>query len=60
MPSRRDTTPNSRRLTLTEEDVVVQHILNLDARGFPPRLAAVKDIAHLLLAERYCDLVSKN
>jgi hypothetical protein len=32
--------------------VIVQHILDLDARGFPPRLAAVKDIADLLRKER--------
>jgi hypothetical protein len=38
--------------THIEEDVIVQHILDLDARGFPPRLAAVKDMADLLRKER--------
>jgi RecB family endonuclease NucS len=32
--------------------VIVQHILELDARGFAPRLAAVKDMADLLRKER--------
>jgi hypothetical protein len=32
--------------------VIVQHILKLDARGFAPRLAAVKDMADLLRKER--------
>jgi hypothetical protein len=47
-------------LLKTEEDVIVQHILNLDARGFPPRLAAVKDMADSLLAERHRDPVGQN
>jgi len=44
--------PNSRSLTNTEEQVIVDHILELDARGFPPRLAAVADMANSLRAER--------
>jgi hypothetical protein len=40
--------------------MIVQHILDLEARGFPPRLAAVKDMADLLLAERDQDLVGQN
>jgi hypothetical protein len=47
-------------LSITEEEVVVQHILDLDARGFPPRLAAVKDMADSLLAERHRDPVGQN
>jgi hypothetical protein len=57
---RRDCTPNSRKLSKTEGKVIVQYILDLDARGFPPRLAAVKDMADLLLAERHHDLVGQN
>ena len=57
---RRDTPPNSIKLLKTEEEVIVEYILDLDARGFPPRLAVVKDIANSLLAERYCDLVGEN
>jgi hypothetical protein len=48
------------KLLRTEEDVIVQHILDLDARGFPPRLAAVKDMADSLLAERHRDPVGQN
>jgi hypothetical protein len=44
----------------TEEEVIVRHILNLNAQGFTLRLAAVKDIANSLLAERRCEPVSRN
>ena len=44
----------------TEEDVIIQHILDLDTRGFPPRLAAVKDMTDSLLAARYQDPVGVN
>jgi hypothetical protein len=57
---RRDCTPNSMKLLKTEEEVIIQHILDLDARGFPPRLAAVKDMADSLLAERHHDPVGQN
>jgi hypothetical protein len=50
--SQRDKPPNSIVLTLAEEQAIVQHILDLDTRGFPPRLAAVKDMADSLLDER--------
>jgi hypothetical protein len=46
------------KLYKTEEDVIVQHILDLDLRGFPPRLAAIKDMADSLLAERHEDPIS--
>ena len=58
--SQRDCKPKSMKLLVTEEDVIVQHILDLDARGFPPRLAAVKDMADSLLAERHRDPVGQN
>jgi hypothetical protein len=35
--SRRDSTPNSQKLTPYEESALVQYILDLDSRGFPPR-----------------------
>ncbi|KFY26756.1 hypothetical protein V493_03903 [Pseudogymnoascus sp. VKM F-4281 (FW-2241)] len=50
--SRPNCTPNSRKLTLYEELALVQYILDLDSRGFPPRLQAVQEIADLLLSER--------
>ena len=52
-PSRRDCTPNLMKLTSTEELVIVQHILKLDKRGYPPQLADVEDMANSLLAERH-------
>jgi hypothetical protein len=58
-PLRRDCRPNMSRLRKTEEDVIVQHILDLYLRGFPPRLATVKDMADSLLAERHEDPVGQ-
>jgi hypothetical protein len=52
-PLRSDCTPNSMILLKTEEDVIVQYIHDLVVRGNPPRLAAVKDMAGSLLAERH-------
>jgi hypothetical protein len=51
-PSRADTMANSRNLTNDEEQVIVTHILELVARGEPPRLAAVTDMANSLRKER--------
>jgi uncharacterized protein YoaH (UPF0181 family) len=59
-PSRADTMANSRNLTATEEQVIVEHILELVARGFPLRLAAVADMANSLRAERNLGYVSLN
>jgi hypothetical protein len=46
------------RLRKTEEDVIVQHILNLNLQGFLPQLTTIKDIANSLLAKRYKDPIS--
>jgi hypothetical protein len=56
---RRDCQLDLMKLLLTEDDVVVQHVLDLDAQGFSPRLTAVKDMADSLLAERRRDPVSQ-
>ena len=52
IPSRRDCQPNSKKLTQLEEEVIVQHILSLDERGFAPTYAAVRNMADKLLAAR--------
>jgi hypothetical protein len=46
-------------LTSTEEETLVQHILDLDSRGFPPRFDYVRDMANRLLAARHADPVGE-
>jgi hypothetical protein len=50
--ARRDIPANFRKLTDLEESIVVQYILDLDSKEFPPRLCGVEDMANRLLAER--------
>ncbi|KAJ8112323.1 hypothetical protein OPT61_g5283 [Boeremia exigua] len=59
-PSRGDTMPNSRRLDNNEERVIVDHILELDARGFGPQLADVAAMANSLRAKRNLGPVGTN
>ena len=40
------------KLTELEEGAIIQHILDLDTRGFTPRLAGVEDIANHILESR--------
>jgi hypothetical protein len=51
-PPRAETRPNRTKLNEIEEDIIVRYIFRLDAQGFAPRLASVKDIANLLLRSR--------
>ncbi len=57
--ARRDTTPNSRRLTNSEEKAIIQYIIKLDTRSFLPRLHSVEDIANQLLRVRDARPVGK-
>ena len=57
--ARRDLPANSRRLTDSEEKAVVQYILELAARSFPPRLCGVEDMANQLLRVRDASPVGK-
>ena len=49
---RHDITPNSHRLTDSEEKAIVQYILELVARSFPLRLRSMEDMANQLLYTR--------
>jgi Tc5 transposase DNA-binding domain len=46
-------------LTKLEEEVIVQYILDMDERGFAPRLAGVEDIANYILESRRAQRVGK-
>ena len=48
------------KLLTIEEETVVDYILDCDARGYPLRLPAVKDLANSLLAARYYNPISLN
>lgn len=43
---RRDIIANSRKLSDLEETTIVQYVLDLDSRAFPPRLRDVEDMAN--------------
>ena len=51
-PSRSDTRTNCHKLTKVEEQVIVRNILEMDSRGFAPRLAGVEDMANFILESR--------
>ena len=57
--ARQDTRPNSLKLDVLEEKCILQYILDLDTRGFPPKLADVEEMANVLLAERDAGRVGK-
>ena len=59
-PSQADRWPKTMNLTKVEEKVVIEHILDLDSRGFPPRLADVADMANSLRDERSMGHVGNN
>ena len=58
-PARRDATPKSKKLTQSEEEAIVQYVLELDTRSFPPRLRGVEDMANQLLRVRDAPPVGK-
>ena len=58
--SRRDYTSPIKKLTQSKELAIVERVLDLDLRGFPPIKAIVRDIANKLLAECGRNLVGIN
>jgi hypothetical protein len=50
--ARRDCIANSRKLTDQEEKDLIKHLLDLDSRGFSPKLHEVAVMANHLLANR--------
>ena len=50
--SRNETRPNCLKLSKLEEEVIIRYILDLDSRGFAPRLAGVEDMANYILESR--------
>jgi hypothetical protein len=46
---RPDSKANCYKLTELEEEVIVRNILDMDSRGFAPRLAGVEDMANFIL-----------
>ena len=59
-PSRADSTPKSRNLTNNEEQVIVEHIIELVAQCFSPQLADVATMDNSLRAERNLGPVGLN
>jgi hypothetical protein len=59
-PSRRDIPANSRKLTDLEERAIVQYVIELSTRSFPPRLCNVEDMANQLLRARDAPRVGKH
>jgi hypothetical protein len=51
---------NSQKLDNNKEKVIVQHVLELDARGFSPRLSDIATMANSLRTERNLGPISVN
>ena len=47
-----DSRDERQKLTEFKEDAIVQYVLDLDERGFTPRIDGVEDMANLLLGKR--------
>ena len=57
---RRDSPPNSAKLTELEEKVILERILDLDSRSCSPRISGVGEMANLLLSARSAPPVGTN
>ena len=54
-----DRRPKAQNLTAIEEEVIVEYILHLDARGFPPLIGDMAAMANYILSSRQARLVGK-
>ena len=54
-----ETRANCHNLTQLEEEVIIQYILDIDSRGFPPKLRMVEDMANHILESRGAKRVGK-
>ncbi|APA05653.1 hypothetical protein sscle_01g004230 [Sclerotinia sclerotiorum 1980 UF-70] len=59
LPLRTETRANRHKITELEEEVIVQYILDMDLRGFPPKLKNVEDMANDILESRVANMRAK-
>jgi hypothetical protein len=57
--SKAGATGGNLNLTATEEEVIVQYIIQLDSQGFLPQHTDVEDMANVLLAKRNAQCLRK-
>lgn len=58
--SKAEARPIAHRLTITEEEAIVEYVLDLYTRRFPSRLAGIEDMANLHLSRRDGGFVGKH
>jgi len=58
--SQRDMIPHNQKLTVSEESVIINYVLDLNLRGFSVRICVVGEMANLLLDQRQGAYVGKN
>jgi hypothetical protein len=58
--NRAETRANGYKLTILEEESLLQWILSMDQRGAAPRPATVQEMANILLAKRCQQTIGKN
>lgn len=51
--------PDSRKLSDLEKETLLEFIIDLDSRGYPPRLRGIEEMATRLLNNRDASLVDK-
>ncbi|EDN91311.1 hypothetical protein SS1G_00714 [Sclerotinia sclerotiorum 1980 UF-70] len=54
-----ETRANCYKITQLEEEVIIEYILDMDRRGFPPKIKGVEDMANYILESRSAKKVGK-